>query len=197
MLAIVIHQPGQAMAQDISVLGELSGGLDQIFPFDLARAVLLMGEVKPGKRSGNAGRPISYCRAALAADKLAVLVYIKIAVSGGRCHLSVIDGVRRAILFADDHKPAAAEIPRFGIDHGKRDADSDRRVNGISAAFHYRHADLGSELMLRSHHRAPPPHRLPRRGKRPRQTTGDQRYEYKNSCKRPNEDSVHITVDNK
>ncbi len=83
----------------------------------------------------------------------------------GRGHFAIVDIERLSVRFADQHKSAAADISRLGINDRQRQSDSDGRIYRVAAFLHYVGPDLRSQRVLRRHHRMPPADRIGRRRK--------------------------------
>ena len=67
--------------------------------------------------------------------------------------LAVVDGDRLAGLRdVDEHEAAAAEIAGLRQRHREREADRDRRIDGVAAALQDIDADIGRERLLARHH---------------------------------------------
>ncbi len=73
-------------------------------------------------------------------DNLAVFIQIHIAMRTGGRFLPVIQGHHLAVRQPHHGEPAAADIARGRISHGKRKTGGDRRVHGIAALPHDPHA---------------------------------------------------------
>ena len=72
---------------------------------------------------------------------------------GGGRGLAVVDGDGAVLLrLVDQHEAAAAEVAGPRQRHGQREADGDRRVDGVAAAPEDVEADAAGARLLARHH---------------------------------------------
>jgi hypothetical protein len=62
------------------------------------------------------------------------------------------EALRGAIRETHQHAPAASDVAGEGMRDRKRKTDRHRGIHGISAGLEHRHADIGSQRLLRHHH---------------------------------------------
>src|SRR5690625_5065554 len=85
-------------------------------------------------------------------DRAPLIMEIHVSLSYRRRRLPEIERCGSADLEADDHEPAAAEITRGRICHGKRKSRSHRRVDRVAALSQDLDSRFGRVDLSRYHH---------------------------------------------
>lgn len=78
-----------------------------------------------------------------AGNDVALGVEVHVAGGGGGCLLAVVEEVRLAMLIADEHEAASAEVAGEGVDDGKGEVYGDGCVDGVAALFKDGEAGVG------------------------------------------------------
>ena len=78
---------------------------------------------------------------ARARDDVAVLVQVHVAIRREWRRFTVVEETRFAV-HVDEHETATADVARFRVGDGQREAGGDRRIDRVAAGSEYRFADL-------------------------------------------------------
>ena len=150
----------QLMPDREAVGREFARRLGDLGPFH--RAVFFQRVSEASHRARDSGGHVAVSRGLV--DVFAFFVKIDVAMGRGGRHLAIINRRRLAVGLPDDHKSAAAQIPRRRPNHRQRQPYRHRGVNRIAAALQRVDADLRRDLADRRNHSELPADRRTRSG---------------------------------
>ena len=129
--------------EDVAVGGELDGGGHVLREGEFAEVLLRVGEAGDG--AGDSAGLVADERHA--GDDVALGVEVHVAAGGGGGLFAVVEEVGFAVLVADEHEAAAADVAGCGVDDGEGEADGYGCVDGVAALFEDGDAGVGGVVL--------------------------------------------------
>ena len=145
---------GDVLVDGEALTRERDGGRDEVGEGELARPVFAPRELEASDGSGHADREPGIARL----ERIGLAVGVEEHVLGrrGRRGLAVVDRDRLIKIGAmDQHEAAAADVARARQGDGEREADRDRRIDGVAAALEHVQPDARRRRLLAHDHPMP------------------------------------------
>ena len=145
---------GDVLVDGEALTGKRNRRRDEVGEGEFARPVLAPRELEACDGSGHADREPGIARL----ERIGLAVGVEEHVLGrrGRRGLAVVDRDRFLKIRAmDQHEAAAADVARARQGDGEREADRDRRIDGVAAALEHVQPDARRRRLLAHDHPMP------------------------------------------
>lgn len=137
--------------EGVAFAGELDGRGHVLREGEFAEVLLRVGE--PGDGAGDSAGLVA--DEGHAGDDVALRVEVHVAAGGGGSLLAVVEEVGPAVLVADEHEAAAADVARCRVDDGEGEADGHGCIDGIAALLEDGDAGVGGVVVDADDHGVP------------------------------------------
>ncbi len=139
---------GFGVGEDVAFGGELDGGGHVLREREFAVVLLRVGEA--GDSAGNSAGLVADERHA--GDDVALGVEVHVASGGGGSPFTVVEEVSFAVLVADEHEAAAADVSGKRVDDGEGEAYGYGCVDGVAALLEDGDAGVGGVVLDGDYH---------------------------------------------